>query len=133
MAVEFSWLIPNRVILQRFYGDVTLEDIRESDRVLPAFVAEGIPLVHTLTDVRDITSHPNLKEIHGTASMATYEGEGWRVLVGAQGIARFIGSVLFQLMGQRYRMFDTMEEGLQFIIDHDDSIDMPEDLPRTGS
>ncbi len=133
MPIEFSWLIPNRVILQRFYGDVTLDDIRESDRVMPTFMDEGVPLIHTLMDATEITSHPNLKEIHSTASMKIYEGEGWRVLVGAPGIARFIGSVVFQLMGQRYRMFDTLDEGVRFICEHDDSLDMPEHLGRTGS
>ncbi|HLV34728.1 MAG TPA: hypothetical protein VKY59_06440 [Spirillospora sp.] len=133
MPIEVEWFVPRRVILQRFYGEITLEDIRQSDELIEPLMAEGIPLIHTIIDASEVESHPSMKDIQNAATNTKYEGEGWRVLVGAGAIARFIGSIILQLMGQRYRMYDTLEEAVAFLHDQDPSIELPDSFTRTGT
>ncbi|MAS32439.1 MAG: hypothetical protein CL610_00445 [Anaerolineaceae bacterium] len=133
MPVELSWLIPERVLHERFYGDVTIEDIQELASTLPPFMEEGVPLIHTIIDATNVTSHPSIKDIHEHSSLRTYPNEGWRVMVGANAVARFIGSIILQVMGQRYRMYDTLDEALHFIADQDKSVDVSAYFEDTGS
>ncbi len=125
MPVEITWIIPLRVIYERFYGDVTIEDIRQVEEAMPGLMAEGVPLIHTLIDVSAAESSPNLREIQRSTSMRAYDGEGWRIIIGVDGLGRFMGSVIFQLMGQRYRMFDTLEQAAAFLSDQDETITLP--------
>lgn len=133
MPVELSWLIPKRVLLERFYGDVTIADIQGIASTLPPFMEEGVPLIHTILDATDVTSHPSIKDIHEHASLRTYPNEGWRVIIGASAVARFIASIILQVMGQRYRMYDTLEEALLFIADQDKTVDVSDYFENTGS
>jgi hypothetical protein len=133
MPVEVSWLIPQRVIYERFSGEVTLDDIRRNSELVAPMMAEGIPLIHTIIDVAAVTSHPGLNEIRNSTPMDTYDNEGWRILVGANAVARFVGSIILQLMKRRFRAYPTLEEALQFLENQDDSLDLSEHLKRTGT
>jgi hypothetical protein len=133
MPVEVSWLIPQRIVYERFSGEVTVEDIRHNSDLVAPMMAEGVPLIHTIIDVSEITGHPGLNEIRNSTPMETYDGEGWRILVGANAVARFIGSIILQIMQRRFRAFQTMEEALQFLEDQDETLDLSEYLTRAGS
>jgi hypothetical protein len=133
MPIEVSWLIPQRVVYERFSGEITLDDIRQNSELVGPLMAEGIPLIHTIIDVTEVTSHPGLNEIRNSTPMETYDNEGWRILVGGNAIARFIGSVILQLMQRRFRAYPTMEEAIQFLAEIDDSLDLSDYLRDTGT
>jgi hypothetical protein len=133
MPVEVSWLVPQRIVYERFTGEVTVQDIRQNSELVAPLMAEGIPLIHTIIDVSDITAHPGINDIRNSTSMEIYEGEGWRILVGANAVARFVGSIILQIMQRRFRAFSTMDEALQFLDDQDDSLDLSEYLTPTGT
>jgi hypothetical protein len=44
------------------------------------------------------------------------------MFAGVEGIARFICSVMAQLSGDRFRMFDTPEQALAFLIEMDETL-----------
>lgn len=133
MPVTVSWLVPRRIVYEQFTGDVTVQDLRHNSELVAPMMAEGIPLVHTIIDVSAITSHPGINEIRNSTSMDIYDNEGWRILVGANAIAKFVGSIILQLMKRRFRAFDTLEEALQFLADQDDTLDLSDHIGRTGT
>jgi hypothetical protein len=133
MPVEVSWLVPQRIVYEHFTGDVTVQDLRHNSEVVAPMMAEGIPLVHTIIDISHITSHPGINEIRNSTSMDTYDNEGWRILVGASAVAKFVGSIVLQLMKRRFRAFDTLDEALQFLADQDETLDLSENRWRTGT
>lgn len=122
MPFEISWKIPQRVVYVRNYGHMTIPDIRDSIEQMRAHYEQGTSLVHTILDVGDVTSYPNLLELRHGLSLDRSKNQGWTMFVGAEGIARFICSVLAQLAGDRFRMFETSEQALSFLIDMDQSL-----------
>lgn len=118
------WLIPQRVLFQKYTGDVTAEDLQHLGDILPQYVDEATPLMHTLIDVSQARSSLNMKGIMSAMPKTVYDKEGWRVLVGLDRMGRFIGSVILQMIGQRYRLFDNMDEALAFLADQDKTLEL---------
>jgi hypothetical protein len=124
MSYEVRWLVPDRVALQRFYGKVRGIDIQLSGPALLAFVQTGLPMVHTIIDASAVESYPNLIELKKGASMKRDAIEGWRIVVGTEGMMKFAASFVLPLSGQRFRLHDTYYDALAFLTEQDESLDL---------
>jgi len=124
MPIENRWYIPRKVLHRRFYGKVTLDEIQDNITEAHSMVESGIPLVHTLDDVQDVTAYPNLTDLTKGIKSIKSDKEGWHIIVGAKDITRFIGSVVIQLTDKRYQMIDTIDEALAFLAEQDEAIDL---------
>ena len=122
MPTEIYWKIPQRVITVRYSGHMTVQDIRDSIERTRAHLEEGTPLVHIILDIGDVSGYPNLTELRHGLDYENSRKQGWTMFVGAEGIARFISSVLSQLASNRFRMFDKAEHALTFLIEMDETL-----------
>lgn len=125
MPTEIYWKMPQRVVYVRNYGHMTVPDIRDSIEQMRAYYETGTPLVHTILDVGDVTSYPNLLELRHGLNLERSSQQGWTIFVGAEGVARFICSVLAQLAGDRFRMFDTVDTAVTFLHEMDETLSAP--------
>ncbi|MBZ0301675.1 MAG: hypothetical protein K8J31_18150 [Anaerolineae bacterium] len=121
MPTETRWEVPKRVIYTRYFGNMTMEDIVAVISDLERYLEEGIPLVHTIMDVGEVETYPNLLELT-RLKFKQNDRQGWTIFVGAQGVARFAASVTSQLAGSRFRLFDTFEEAVAFLNEQDDTL-----------
>ncbi len=124
MPVEQSWLVPNRVILQQFYDKVTVEEINQSSSEHIALVQAGIPLVHTIIDTTAIELHPGIAELKQDLAIERADNEGWRIIISTEGTTRFAASFAMQMIDQRHRLFDTLDDALEFLQEQDETIDL---------
>ncbi len=131
MAHEIGWFVKGRVIYQRFYGAVTLEELGEASRTVSEFVAEGTAPVHGLIDITAVQQHPTTaSEIRRALRDLRFDPRrGWLIVIGVDPITRYLASVVFQLLGLRFRTVDTCDEALHFLAMHDETLDEPALLP----
>lgn len=119
MPVETRWYVDKRIIYQRFYGAVTLEDFAFSVEQIGAFVEQGTPLIHAVADVLEVEKWPPLMQLTRAARRAPYNGMGWTLILVKSPALRFVTGILVQLSMSNFRMVATLDEALHFLKERD--------------
>jgi len=132
MPVEIKWYIQDHVLIARYYGHVSAEDIHKQ-------YLEGIrmsesvdtALVHMIADIADVTSFPkNVMEFQGSFGEKA-KNAGWVVLVGENKMIRFLSSIISNLMKLRFAYVNTHDEAVEFITARDPFLSLEEALDQT--
>lgn len=134
MPYEIRWHTENRVIYQRCFGVLTLDEMRENNEITMQYINSGTPLVHNIVDMREVESFPmNLKQMGDVfkRDQETLIRLGWTVVIGLTPIMRFFATVLIQIWGARYRFVTTLEEAEDFLLDRDVTL-RPHDAVTAG-
>lgn len=121
MAVEVSWHEEGRVIYQRFQGALEMADVEVVTRALEARTNNGLPPVHAIVDVRQVTHFPvSLDEINRLKSDAGIPG--WMVVIGLHPAVRSVARMMSWLRGVQYHPVASMEDALKFLAIQDSSL-----------
>jgi len=116
MPVEVRWYLDKRVMESRYWGQITLDDIKQG-------VGEGLQLVEGYT-----YPIPHIIELSGSTSVETNLGNyselatqlkqldkrNWVIIVGVTGVAKFIASVVTHMAGLNCKLADSLEEAHTF-------------------
>lgn len=126
MPVKAAWYIPDQVFYLELTGNITVHDL-EILAQISAYLIEtyrGV-MIHNVTD----TSHIEKLSISLPDVIRTFKVfsksqlSGWVIFVGdVNKILHFIMSTLSQLLGYKFRVFKTLEEGLTFLNNADRSL-----------
>ena len=119
MPVQISWHEEGVVLKIHYSGNISLEDIKQGSLQSRQYI-EGIPtMVYTIVDVTDLKGFPKQITQFGDIiqDIKNSPMQGFMVIVGAKGIARFLGSAVSQMMGVGFRMVDTVAEA-ENVIQH---------------
>ena len=122
MPYQMSWLVEKRVIYAQLYGYVTQEDLAAYYQMMIDLAEESELLLHTFTDSSGMTG---MKMSFRELQNMTFNGIhnlGWAILISPSKLNRFFASVVTQLSHKRGRQFETLEEGLHFLQEMDDSL-----------
>ncbi|HEX2622874.1 MAG TPA: hypothetical protein VHL11_22095 [Phototrophicaceae bacterium] len=123
MPIKTTWLIDQRIVYQRFYGDVTVEEFAASVKEIQQFIESSSLLVHGIGDLSEVQKYPSLLQLSKVAQRNHhFKNLGWTVLVVTNPLLRFFGSVLAQFTVERLRTVSTMQEALEFIASRDQNI-----------
>jgi hypothetical protein len=88
-------------------------------------IGEGDPpMVHLIADTTRLERFPtNLNLLNRNASKHLWQPKlGWTLVISTNSTTRFISGIITQVARVRFRMFPTLEDGLQFIADQDTSM-----------
>lgn len=126
MNVRLEWLIENRVMLLTLQGDICEDDFVGMGDQLAAMMDAGDAPIHLIAD-SSRQSKP-LLDIHATRSIFSVlrsDKFGWAIHIGGTNnrAVGMISSVISQMLGIRYRPFDTIEDAIAFIEDQDPSLE----------
>ena len=141
MPYELSWLVPDRVILIRYIGDIDAQELRaylsESMQMRDeanARLGEGGPLVHTITDSTEQKStNFKMSDVQHMLRTLRTQRVGWSIYVHPGALLRFLATLGHQWVGVRHREFATVPEAIRFLQEQDDtlpSIPLPDYLQR---
>lgn len=124
MPIQVEWLIPNRVIMSRMSGVISVEDIEGWLVSLTKMVNEGTPLVHHIGDNLQIESiEVSLKTLQVLIKgIKKADHFGWYLSVTTNPINRMMSALTSQFAGIRIRTYWTVEEALSFLKENDPSI-----------
>ena len=126
MAVKTRWYIQGAVIYVKFWGETTVDDMRQ-------FIQDAYELsdqsdrslVHVIADSSRVTKGVNIKDVMKTLSnVKPHPKAGWNITIGEKDkLIRFTTDVARQLLRVRTRSFNTIDEAVTFLKDIDPSID----------
>ena len=122
MPYETSWLVEKRIIYTRMYGFVTGEELLAQNKEMGVYIQQSEYLLHTINDATDTTgTDMGLRDLQQT-QFTDVANLGWAIYVSPSKMNRFFASVITQLSKKRGRQFATLEEGLKFLQDMDDTL-----------
>lgn len=124
MPYKTSWLIPERIVITKLWGNVSLEDVQNISKEVEEKVEEGTPLVHHISDSLDAERFEfSLKTFQVMfRSARPLEGMGWQISVTRNPINRMTSAIVNRFVRTRYRSFDTVQEALQFLSAKDETL-----------
>jgi hypothetical protein len=115
MPFTINWLIENEIVLSRYYGVVTADELYVCLTTAKAMI-ESSPraLVHILTDVGDITQGIPLGEsIRIVRSLGAHPRAGWTITLREKSVVLRMGIALGRsLLKARARTFDTYDQAV---------------------
>jgi hypothetical protein len=120
MSVEVRWHKENLALYVSFSGDITLQDLIDSGTMSMALIGEDNPLpVHQIVDVTTLKSFPTQLGGFGdvASSMSRTHKQSWFVVVGANRMINFVGTVVTQMAHVNCKMVKTLAEAEEFV-DH---------------
>lgn len=127
MAISIKWFIPQRVILLTLEGEIVSDDFEGLGDTLKDMLAEGTAPVHLIADSsRQESPLLDMKFTRTTFSVLNNEKFGWAIGYGshANKLISFMSSAISQMLGIRYRAFETEQEAIAFLQEQDDTLDL---------
>ncbi|MCU0497716.1 MAG: hypothetical protein MUF87_10225 [Anaerolineae bacterium] len=115
MPAEITWYYPQRLVYERFYGVITLEELDEIQNRFVDHLVNGIAPVHTIIDFREVTDYPrNLMEIRRVLHTTDTGKLGWVIIINQNGLLQFLVTVLTQtvLRGSHFLIVADFESAL---------------------
>ena len=112
MPFESKWYVEGRVSTVRDWGDLTLEEMRESNRVFLEHIRTGTKPVHLLVDTRAINKLPGsfipmLKEIE---AFRHEPNMGWTVMITNSPVLKFFGVLSSNMLKMPFHAVSSYEE-----------------------
>ncbi len=124
MAYELEWCIDDAVILQRVNGTPASSQTHESSQKIFQMIDNSDrDLVHLLVNVSGVESFETSKLedlIHDTRDMLEHKRIGWVIVFGQNSrIIRYLYSIVTQVFKVRFRMFDSADGAINFLLEQD--------------
>jgi hypothetical protein len=119
MPFEIQHFPENHLILERFFGIITFDEIREVNRRFLELVEQNEMSVTTLIDLRLVEKYPaSIRQIREVLSVSQNPYIGWVViLTNNNPLMKLAASVLTQVSVRevRFRLFEDPLEAVRFI------------------
>lgn len=112
MPSETKWYVEGRVSSARDWGELTVEEMRETNRVFLEHIRSGTPPVHLLIDTSAISKLPKsfipmLKEIE---AFRHEPNMGWTVMVTNNSLIHFFGTLSSNLLKMPFKAVSSYDE-----------------------
>ncbi len=124
MPYSIDWEVEGRVVYERVYGDITVEElVRFNSDVSRLITKNGRPPVHIIMDLSEIGHYPyNLKDLMGIVRQTDDDQMGLTLIITQNPSVRFMASTMGQFAGPRLLVFNTEQETLEFLTNRDKTL-----------
>lgn len=113
MPHAITWLLPNRIIYFRVHGTVTSAELPDTDSAVLTMLDESdADKIHILFDDSDLVKMPGINEMM-SLKYIRHARVGWIITPQRNAFIRFVGSVVGQTAGVKFRFVDSLEGGLK--------------------
>ncbi len=129
MPFEMIWYLPKRIVLLRYYGHTTVEDIaRVGEMSVQYVLEEGTSPVHVIADMTEVEKFPtNLRRAASAIKTINDPAMGWTVIISTNPLMRILIVTLSRLAGFRFHIATSREQALAFLVSEDISLKEPLD------
>jgi hypothetical protein len=119
MPVKLSWYLEDRVVLVKFLGMVTVDELVDASYMGVSYIEQSIaPYVHFVHDASELIQLPRqIQPIIKAAQVSfSHPRVGWIVAYQVPDrLTSFTGNLVSQVFRVRYRIFDTKPQALAFL------------------
>jgi len=128
MSVDIGWRQPSRVIYERFYDNVTVEELSTVQQQLFQFLSEGDAPVHIIIDMAAVHSFPkSLNQIRQALAPDKTGKAGRIVLVtGDNPLLKFVTSTISQIAfrDSHFTFCAVLDEAVAYLRERDETVSL---------
>jgi len=121
VPIELSWLIPDKILLSRWTGDITEEDMRVLVEELEIVLDSAALPIHTVIDLSE-ARHVSTEAayVYLQSSIPAHVHRGRIGVVKANIEAKAVADLVNRISRREMvRMFATRDEACRFLLNHD--------------
>lgn len=123
MPYKLDWIVPERVLLGRLWGDLQPEEIRRLAPGIHEEAARGQAPVYVIVDTIRVSHTPiSMRELNSFLNRDDDKKTGLFILISENRIARFMGAVIMQLIGLNMRIFNDRPSAFRFLNEIDSTL-----------
>jgi hypothetical protein len=125
MAYNTNWYpgYEGRVVLQKYEGQLTIEEIIESNNTTLQLMHAGSAPVHVVADIRSVKQFPTrVGQLRQAANYLADPTFGWLTLVGGTTLMTSFAMLVTQVTRTRLRTFGSPDEALSFLSREDKTL-----------
>lgn len=125
MPIDVTWYVPNRVIMMRPHGHITIREAIAADTKIIALYKQSSGVVHTLVDQTDLdeTQNIGLHEAQKVFTAMKHPRCGWSVAFGKpEPSVDLLESITARFGRLRFRSFLEHEDALNFLAQRDPEV-----------
>lgn len=123
MPFSIEWYIPQRVILCRIIGDVSLDEAQQMADTMAVRITEGIAPVHTIFEASQMGSFPtSIAQLNRMSRWVYHPSTGWIVSINTGRIMSFVAVVLTNTAGVKYRPAASIDDAIKLLQRNDASL-----------
>lgn len=127
MPYQITWYIPDHILIIRYFGDLTVEELRQSSQESAARLDARPPNAptrcHIITQATDLETMPPALAAFQNTLKRPHPSVGWICLIGNNSVQSMIASAITQLMGINFKVFESQAAALQFLIERAPTLD----------
>lgn len=123
MSIELSWLIPDKILLSRWSGHVSTDDMRLLIEELSIILSGSGTPIHTLIDLSDVHSiSPDVVAVYAGSQVPLHPRRGRIAIAGsAPGLVELGRRLNEGAQRELVRLFPTRAEARDFLLRNDTS------------
>lgn len=117
MPAHISWYQDERIVLARFEGDQSIEDITQVNTTITEMIKTGKPRVHMIVDTSKMGSIPlKLSQLAAVNAYLREPNLGTIVTIGMDNVLiRFLASMVSQIAHIELKTVSTMDEAVDVL------------------
>jgi hypothetical protein len=121
MPYDVSWYVPSRVAYQRIYGEYALDEIRQANQDGHQWLSEGVPPVHIIADILEMTSSPpSISLLIETTTVFSHPHFGWLVVISPPNLLVSTALGVFRnVLRMKLMLVTSLEEAMAFLHEQD--------------
>jgi hypothetical protein len=121
-AYSVEWLIPQRLILFRLWGKVSLDESLFINDTFGSMIEAGQAPVHIIGEVGEKGSIPTDISLLTRKSALSSEKFGHLIVVGANPLVRFIAKMVTSVLKTNVHMVNSLDEAKALLHEKDSTI-----------
>lgn len=123
MPHTIDWLQEGKVLISRFEGVLTIQEMFDSTSEYIALFEGGNPPIHIITDLSNLKKFPtSLMQVRDAYAYLKHEKAGWLVYYGAPALASSLINVFNTIEQLPLGNFRSYEQALAFLHDKDKTV-----------
>jgi hypothetical protein len=127
MPFEFDWLVPQNVSICRFYDNITVEELIESNKKGLEFgkLVPAPSYYHSVIDAIDAKRFPLSIKLLNTSAASSYRqlpNVGWVVIVSTNSVVQMLGATVLRMTRNRYITVRSMDQAIAHLRKQDSTI-----------
>ncbi len=129
MTIDVRWGLENHIILTTGFDEVTVADLANGSAAANALLNTVPGNIHDVLDFRAVTKHPSLPQLIEFRAFFTNPKLSWLIIISNDKIITFFSSMIAGINNNRIRAFSNPEAAVQFLLDRDETLPRPLELP----
>ena len=120
MAYTVNWLVDKRVLMLKYHGVVTGENLANLNQELAQFLQEGEQPVHIISDDTSVEKNEaHLNDFRKNFAAMTKPGWGHIIIINASTFTKFIGGVMGSALRINLKILSDMDAAEDYLREKD--------------